>query len=284
MKSTFSVWILTVIAVGQLLSPAAASVAPSEFSVKDFRPQKKAATGTDRIIVKLRSMQPAFMAREIKADKIHNLSATAGIALAMHRAMSGGAHVLKLPKKMSASDLETYVSALRSHPDVISAEVDRVRRAQLVPNDPYYFGQQVNLQGGSTLFADQWYLKNSVGGINAPAAWDITTGDPNLRIAVLDTGIAPHSDMTGRTIGGYDFITDIPSANDNNGRDSSPVDDGDWISTADITNKTCGLKFDGTPALVAGDEADSSWHGTTVAGIIAAASNTTTPFGIAGIN
>lgn len=274
-------------AVVSLLSSVAVFATTGEFMAKSIRAQRQAAPHTDRIIVKLRSMQPAFMARNIHAETVHNLGATAGIALAMHRPMSGGAHVLKLPTKMSVADAESYASALRSHPDVIYAEVDRVRRAELVPNDPDFGGQAVTLCLDNQIpclneiphNSEQWYLKNGPGGINAPAAWDITTGNPNIRVAVLDTGIAPHSEMTGRTIGGYDFIFDIPSANDKSARDADPRDPGDWISTADITNKICGPSPDG---LVPGDEVDSSWHGTSVAGIIGAASNNLA--GIAGVN
>ncbi len=267
------------IAVAAICSSAISAQAATEAGVvfRATRAQQSAGPATDRIIVKLRSMQPGFMIREIKADTMHNLSAAAGVTLTMHHQMSGGAHVLSLPKKMSAAEAETYVSDLRAHPDVIYAEVNHVRRAELVPNDPYYTGLQVNLVGGSTLFADQWYLKNQVGGINAPAAWDITTGSANVRIAVLDTGIAPHSDMTGRTIAGYDFITNIPSANDGGARDADASDPGDWVTAADITNpifSSC--------ALTSTDIKDSSWHGTTVAAIVGASANNTV--GIAGVN
>jgi serine protease len=280
MKNRCSILRLAAIglAVGSLFNSLASSAATGEFMLKNLRLQSTRAPQTDRIIVKLRSMQPAFMARGIETAKMHNLSALAGVDLAMYRPMSGGAHVLKLPTKMSDAEAETYVNTLRSHPDVMFAEVDRLRRAELIPNDIYYAGQQVNLQGGSTFFADQWYLKNETGGMNAPAAWDITTGDPNLRIAVLDSGIAPQSEMTGRTSGGYDFIDNIPSANDGNARDNSPADPGDWVTSADITDPkyaACGFTTN--------DVTPSSWHGTSVAGIIGAATNNNGA-GIAGIN
>jgi serine protease len=104
--------------------------------------------------------------------------------------------------------------------------------------------------------------------VDAPAAWDITTGSSNVRIAVLDTGITDHADLNGRWTGGYDMITDPATANDGGGRDSNPHDPGDWI-----TANEC---YSGSPAR------NSSWHGTHVAGTIAAATNNGA--GVAGLN
>jgi serine protease len=83
---------------------------------------------------------------------------------------------------------------------------------------------------------------------------------------------------SGRFVGGYDFVSsDVGSpllapnfvANDGNGRDPDPTDPGDWLTAAD----TC---EDGTSGPL-----DSSWHGTHMAGVVAASGNNGT--GIAGI-
>jgi len=67
------------------------------------------------------------------------------------------------------------------------------------PNDPY-FPQQWHLhntgQSGGTPGAD----------IRAPEAWKITTGDPNIIIAVIDTGVdTKHADLIDNLVPGYDF-------------------------------------------------------------------------------
>jgi subtilisin family serine protease/tetratricopeptide (TPR) repeat protein len=59
----------------------------------------------------------------------------------------------------------------------------------VTPNDQY--------------FPNQWGLSK----INAPLAWDITTGSSNIVVAVLDDGVdLTHEDLTGKFVQGYDFI------------------------------------------------------------------------------
>jgi subtilisin family serine protease len=94
----------------------------------------------------------------------------------------------------------------------------------------------------------------------AGAAWDITTGDPNTIVSVVDTGVLlNHPDLSGQLIAGYDFISDPNRSLDGDGIDSDPNDPGDLSK-----NRT-----------------SSSFHGTHVAGTIGAASNNAT--GVAGV-
>ena len=74
-------------------------------------------------------------------------------------------------------------------------------------------------------YAQQWHYYETYG-IGAPVAWDITTGSSAVTVAVLDTGMTAHPDLDGRWVGGYDFINNIPAANDGDGRDSDPHDPG----------------------------------------------------------
>lgn len=96
-------------------------------------------------------------------------------------------------------------------------------------------------------------------GTKAPALWGATKG-AGVRVAVLDTGILPnHPDLSGQIVSGYDMVSNPAAANDGNGRDSDPSDPGDWVTAG-----YCGA---GSPAD------DSSWHGSHVAGTIAASDN-----------
>ncbi len=129
--------------------------------------------------------------------------------------------------------------------------------ADLTPNDTLYASSQWDLSGTF--------------GIDAPLAWDTTTGSGSVIVAVIDTGITTHSELAGRVVPGYDFISDPAIANDGDGRDADASDPGDWITTAESASGD----FAGCPAE------DSSWHGTHVAGTIGAAGNNGA--GIAGI-
>jgi serine protease len=220
-------------------------------------PDRQTDTGnplTNQIIIKYRAgVNTTDGSGQISAVKMNALSTAAGETLTYKRAMSGNAHVLSLSTRKSSAAVEAIARKLAALPDVEYAEPDYVMRPTLVPNDPSY--------------GAQWHYFGPQG-INAPAAWDITTGLSSVRVAVIDTGITDHPDLAGRWVGGYDFIADVPTANDGNGRDSDPHDPGDWV-----TANMCGI---GEPAE------NSSWHGTHVAGTIGAASNN--GLGVAGIN
>lgn len=247
-----AVWLVAVSFAG--LGAASAEPPPQGQS---SNPDK---TYTERLIVKLRSPTAT-------STKPQALRAGAGIALAPPRSMSGGAQIVRLPYRMRMAEAEAVARQLASDPNVEYAEVDRIMRPLLTPNDPRYAGQ--------------WSLDSTsavAGGMNLPAAWDITTGSASVVVAVLDTGIVPHADIDpSRRLPGYDFISADPGgaffvANDGDGRDNDPSDPGDWATQADVDDPT-------TPCT---DVANSSWHGTHVAGVIGAASNNAT--GIAGID
>ena len=102
-----------------------------------------------------------------------------------------GVHVLWVP----IDRVPQVVVAYSRNPNVLYAEPDYIAYALEDPDDSY--------------FAKQWGLdndgqeyKDSISGtvdadIDAPEAWDVTTGDPNVLIAILDTGIdQDHEDLT----------------------------------------------------------------------------------------
>ena len=62
---------------------------------------------------------------------------------------------------------------------------------------------------------------------------------------------------------GYDFVANVLAANDGDGRDANASDPGDWVTPAEASAGNFG-------GCTAGD---SSWHGTRVAGIVAARTN-----------
>lgn len=175
-------------------------------------------------------------------------------------------HIQSLRAKgLSSSELASRLSKL---PDVEWAEVDKINRAHALPNDPFL----ANNLPSATPRVGQWYLRTpsaqTPSAIDAIGAWNITTGNPNVIVAVLDTGIRPdHPDLRDKLVPGFDFISDPFVSFDGNGLDSNATDPGDWTS-----DNMCAQGLAGEA---------SSWHGTEVAGLIGAATNNAT--GIAGV-
>lgn len=125
------------------------------------------------------------------------------------------------------------IKRLRREDGVVYAEPNYILKPAMTPDDTYY--------------RYQWHYPL----INLPQAWEISTGDPDVIVAVLDTGIlSQHPDLTGQLVAGYDFISVLDVAADGDGVDGDPEDPGDQ-----------GM----------GDA--SSFHGTHVAGTVAAASD-----------
>ena len=160
----------------------------------------------------------------------------------------------------------------REH-DVEYAVPDRRMRRHTAPNDPLY----ASVAGGNGPAAGQWYLRAPNGtvksSIDAETAWAITTGNPGVVVAVLDTGVRfEHPDLRavaagGNLLPGYDMVSDIATANDGDGRDPDPSDPGDWVTQAEISNPASSL-YQCAPSAES-----SSWHGTQTAGLIGALTN-----------
>ncbi|MEV6523220.1 S8 family serine peptidase [Longispora sp. NPDC051575] len=183
-------------------------------------------------------------------------SASKGRRLKVNRRLATGGVVVDL----RGDDLGKALAGFRADPDVAYAEPDLVMQPLADPND--------------TDFATQWDLFEATAGMNVPGAWATATGS-GVTVAVIDTGYVAHSDLAANIVPGYDFITSSAAARDGNGRDNNPADQGDWVATAG----ECGTDANGNP--VPAKPTDSSWHGTHVAGTIAAVTGNSK--GVAGI-
>lgn len=192
-------------------------------------------------------------------------SIAGNLAFEHMRRLSVGAELYHASRKLSVDEADAFMEQLRKDPSVQYVQPDYIKHAmEVTPNDPKF----------ATL---QWDFTNAVGGMNAQGAWDASTGE-GVVVAVIDTGYLDHEDLDDNIVPGYDFISyygqtedgdlypDV--AGDGDGRDADAHDVGDW--TDDSMADWCGQ-----PA------SQSSWHGTHVAGTIAAVTNN--QIGIAGI-
>ncbi|MBV6813914.1 S8 family serine peptidase [Xanthomonas campestris pv. passiflorae] len=177
------------------------------------------------------------------------LPAKAGKPLGLNsvRRLAVGPELVQADRALDRAEAETLMRQLAADPNVQSVEVDQMLYPTLTPND--------------SRLSEQWAFGTTNAGLNIRPAWDKSTG-ANVVVAVIDTGIVSHPDLDANILPGYDFISDATAARDGNGRDNNPADEGDWNSTSGCTTS------------------NSSWHGTHVAGTVAAVTNNTT--GVAG--
>ena len=204
---------------------------------------------TDRIIVQFKSSVPDLHTAELEtavADLDQHLPGGTGLQMVRH---SSAGLVMKVPGGgLPPLELEELVANMTNDPRVATVEVDTKVHAQLLPNDALY-PLQWNLHATSR--------HNQ--GMDMPSAWPMAPGlGSGVVVAVIDSGIAPHVDLSANTLPGYDMIDDVHSANDGDGRDADATDPGNRLAPN-----------------------TSTWHGTMMAGIIAAITNNQK--GIAGI-
>ncbi len=153
------------------------------------------------------------------------------------------------------TDVLSICEGLKNDPRIEYAEPNYIVNADATPNDPR--------------FSDLWGLHNTGqtsgtpdADIDAPEAWDITTGDSSIIVGVIDTGV----DYTHNDLSANMWVNPGEIANGIDDDANGYVDD---IYGIDAYNSD-------------GDPFDDHYHGTHVAGTIGAKGNNSV--GVVGVN
>lgn len=161
--------------------------------------------------------------------------------LTQQRTLATEGMTFETPELQAKYETLLTIKELRKQPTIEEASPNYWLTSLRVPND--------------ALYRYQWdYLL-----MKLPQAWDVTVGDANVLVAVVDTGVLlSHPDLQGKLVEGYDFVGDTNVSLDGDGYDSNPDDPGDQ------------------------NRGGSTFHGTHVSGTIGALTNNAK--GIAGIS
>lgn len=171
-------------------------------------------TGADKPLV----MSDCFVAKfagNLSREEIEEINAKNGVEIVKPIDVDSNVYVLRVTGFKNRTTLDVandyyHMDAVEwSHPDWI-----RKMELRSLPNDP--------------LFPIQWHLNNTgIGGvadadIDAPEAWDLTKGDEEVIIAIIDDGVdIYHEDFTGKVVPGIDVVNENdnpnPQDNDNHG-------------------------------------------------------------------
>ncbi len=176
--------------------------------------------------------------------------------------MGGGVQLMRVAKPFRVEKaivaISDKINALGHEAnEAVGATIEALLNLKRDPNviyaEPNYI-RHASFIPNDPFYRYQWHYP----AINLESAWNSATGR-NAIVAVIDTGIKKaHPDLAGQLVAGYDFISDSTNAGDGGGVDSDPEDVGDGARPG-----------------------ESSFHGTHVAGTVAAA--TDNAIGVAGI-
>ncbi|MHC4179503.1 MAG: S8 family serine peptidase, partial [Planctomycetota bacterium] len=196
----------------------------------------------------------SLLVRFSETGESHGEEVVEGARLGPESSLVNGLRRIELPEQVS---VEAALQAYRANPNVIYAEPDYRVRITATPTDPLYselWGLNNIGQSGGTPDAD----------IDAPEAWDVSTGSGNTVVAVIDTGVDyTHEDLSQNMwINGGEF-DGLPGVDDDG---NGYVDD---IYGYDFANHD-------------GDPMDDHGHGTHVAGTVGAVGDN--GIGVAGVN
>ena len=194
---------------------------------------------------------------EEQLTKLDRMFSRRGLDLSVARRLgTDGQYLLEVPDAAPTSMLRRAAQRL---PGFRYLQPNQVITGSAVPNDPS-FGALYGLHNDGTM----WFgFAREDADVDAPEAWDLTTGSGNVVVGVIDTGVDyTHPDLAANMWVNPGEIAGDRVDNDNNGY----VDDIHGID----------------PANDDSDPMDDQGHGTHCAGTIGAVGNN--GIGVAGVN
>ena len=252
--------IATAAALGAVAAPAAA--APPAVG-RAHTANLKSNETYSQFIVKYRDGSTARTSSSAMASSLQGaagraLPALAGgkgkkLGLKHYRRMALGADVVRADRGLDRVEAEALMHQIAADPNVEYVQPDTIMRATLQPND--------------TRYADQWHYATSATGANVSTAWDTSTGE-GVVVAVVDSGIIAHTDLSANILPGYDMLASV-----------EPFTQAQCAGVG--AARYCGGSGDGNGRDNNPNDASGVEHGTHVAGTVAAVTNNNA--GVAGV-
>lgn len=281
---TIAVSSIVVAAVG--VSPLVTHAAPLLRPAAEPTPSPSAPVITDALTTANQRFVVTMKPGADRNDMRQHLASRSAVAASSWRAqaqvtpLQDTTYVVHLNQTLNRDEATALMQKIAADPAVASVKVDRrirLNRPSRPVQDPRPAHRAATPASvpNDALARFQWDMFEAEGGINLEKARTLTTGKGTI-VAVVDTGIVKHPDLDANRIAGYDFVSTEPGKDygrDGDSYDPDPTDEGDWHK------KGQGPCTD--PKDPNEHDSPSSFHGTHVAGTIAAGVNGTGIVGVA---
>jgi len=226
------------IAAAGNIAPAVSGTSAPASAAADSHQQKRPAYKKGELLIRF--------TKTATPEKIADLHAKLGSSVIREIPRIG----LQRIRLRDGADEKDALRAYRENPLVEHVELHALRYPQATPDDP--------------AFSSQWNMKK----IAAEATWDISTGNPEIIVAVIDSGVDyAHPDLQENIWVNAAEKSGVAGVDDDNNG---------------YTDDFYGWDFAGMASSGDNDPMDPYGHGTHISGIIGAVGNN--GIGVAGMN